>query len=186
MKRVWITGYKAHELGIFDQKHKGISIIKKAILNYLQPLLIDGLEWVVISGQYGVETWAAEEVLELKKTYSSLKLAIITPFINIDSQWQEQRKEAFQHLIQHADYVNSVYKTEYQGPWQFKATNKFIMENSDGMILLFDEEKEGTPRYILDSIHKMTTPDSYKVLQISMYDLQLIAEEEMEKERKEW
>ncbi len=30
MKTLLVTGYRAHELGIFDQKHKGIVFIKKS------------------------------------------------------------------------------------------------------------------------------------------------------------
>ncbi|WP_430623164.1 SLOG family protein, partial [Bacillus velezensis] len=62
-----ITGYKPHELGIFNDKHPGIAIIKKALEARLRTLLNEGLEWVIISVQQGVESWSAEVVLMLKK-----------------------------------------------------------------------------------------------------------------------
>ena len=41
-----MTGYKQHELGIFDDTHPGIRYIKKALTSRLIPLLEDGLESV--------------------------------------------------------------------------------------------------------------------------------------------
>lgn len=75
-----ITGYKPHELGIFNDKHPGIPIIKKALENRLRNLIDEGLEWVIISGQQGVETWSVEVVLTLKEEFPDLKYAVITPF----------------------------------------------------------------------------------------------------------
>lgn len=82
IKTLYVTGYRPHELGIFNDKHPGVAIIKKAIEDQLRALLNNGLEWVVISGQLGVELWTAEVVIELKKDYPNLKYSIITPFLN--------------------------------------------------------------------------------------------------------
>lgn len=36
VKRLVVTGYKAHELGIFNDSHPGIAIIKKRLkINYV-------------------------------------------------------------------------------------------------------------------------------------------------------
>ena len=75
MKRVLVTGYKATELGIFAMKHPGIEIIKMAISKQLIRLAGEGLEWVIVSGQWGVEIWAAEVALELKQSYEGWFLA---------------------------------------------------------------------------------------------------------------
>ena len=39
---------------------------KKALRRKLTAFVEDGLEWVIISGQLGVELWAAEVVLKYK------------------------------------------------------------------------------------------------------------------------
>ena len=74
VKTIYVTGYRAHELGIFNDKHPGIAVIKKALYDQLYQLCDAGLEWIVISGQLGVESWAAETVLELKKAISNYKI----------------------------------------------------------------------------------------------------------------
>ena len=67
IKSIYVSGYRPHELGIFNNRHPGLPIIKRAITERLEQLLEASLEWVIISGQPGVETWTAEVVIELKK-----------------------------------------------------------------------------------------------------------------------
>src|SRR5690242_15642689 len=91
VKTVLVTGYKASELGIFSLKHPGIGIIKKALKKQILALLEEGLEWVIVSGQWGVELWAAEAVLELKENGHELQLAVITPFLEQQENWSDEK-----------------------------------------------------------------------------------------------
>lgn len=177
LQRIIITGYKPHELGIFNDKHPGVPIIKKALENRLRILLDEGLEWVIISGQQGVETWAAEVVLTLKEEFPDLKFAIITPFLEQDKNWQEIKQEKYQSLVAQADFVTSVTKKPYEAPWQFTEKDKFIIQNTDGLLLVYDEENEGSPKYIKRLAEKYMENHDYMVLTINSYDLQVIAEE---------
>lgn len=178
MKRVLITGYKASELGIFSLKHPGIPIIKQAIRKQLAQLLDDGLEWIIVSGQWGVELWAAEVALELRADYPSLRLAVITPFLEQDENWNGEKKKAYRYVIQNADYVNSVSKSKYSGPWQFKEKNTFLLRNSDGIILVYDEEQAGSPKFIKEQVLQLADSQAYPIITITAYDLQNIADEE--------
>lgn len=179
MNRVLVMGYKASELGIFSLKHPGIDIIKKAIKKQLLALLDEGLEWVIVSGQWGVELWAAEAVLELQEEYPELQLAVITPFIEQDEKWNEPKQEYYRSIVRRANYINSVTKTKYDGPWQFKEKNKFLLRNSDGMILLYDEEMEGSPKFMKEQALRLAGADGgYRIIQITAADLQSIADEE--------
>ncbi|MDP4164212.1 MAG: SLOG family protein, partial [Bacillota bacterium] len=76
-----ISGYKPFELGIFQKDHASVTYIKAAIKKELIPMLEEGLEWVLISGQLGVELWAAEVIFDLQIDYPNVKLGVITPFL---------------------------------------------------------------------------------------------------------
>ncbi|TDG00926.1 DUF1273 domain-containing protein [Paenibacillus piri] len=178
MHKVLIMGYKASELGIFSLKHKGIDIIKKAVTKQVIALIDDGLEWVIVSGQWGVELWAAEAVLELKETYGQLRLAVITPFLDQEENWSDEKKSRYQAVLKQADYVNSISKSKYDGPWQFKEKNKFLLRNSDGMILLYDEEQDGSPKYIKEQALRLSQLRSYPIVSVTAADLQSIADDE--------
>lgn len=183
IKRLVITGYKAHELGIFNDKHPGIEIIKKSLESRLTPLLESGLEWVIISGQPGVETWAAETVIELQNDYPVLKFAVITPFLEQEKNWNEAKKEVYQLILAHADYTVSLTKRPYEAPWQFIERDKFLLRNSDGILIIYDEDNEGSPKFMKRMALKFAETSEYEVLTITADDLQLVAED---LQRQDW
>lgn len=177
MKKITVTGYKPHELGIFNDNHEGIVIIKKAIKEQLTTLLDEGLEWVLISGQLGVEAWASEVVLELKNDYPQLKYAVMTPFQDQEKNWNETKQEKYNAMIQGADFVTSLTAKPYEAPWQFVEKNKFFILHSEGLLIVYDEENEGSPKYINQMARKYAENNEYSILTIDAYDLQSIAEE---------
>jgi uncharacterized phage-like protein YoqJ len=186
VKVLAITGYKPYELGIFHPQHQAISLIKKAIEKRLIPFIEEGLEWVIISGQLGVELWAAEVVLDLKNVYQHLQLAVLTPFLNQEENWSEENKEYYEFILSQADFVDSITKRKYENPGQFRLKNQFIVEKSDGLLIVYDNEKEGSPKYMLDTAKKKASREKYDIFPITFYDLQAIIEEEQMKEWKDY
>lgn len=181
LKRLVITGYKAHELGIFNDSHPGIHIIKKALQDRLVSLIEDGLEWVILSGQLGVETWAAEVVMDLQIEYPVLKYAIMTPFLNQEQNWNEVKQEKYEMILSQADFVTSLTNRPYEAPWQFIEKNKFFLKNSDGVLIIYDDENEGSPKYMIKLAEQYAEKHNYEILLINAYDLQVVAEEEQMK-----
>lgn len=45
--RLWITGYRSYELGIFNDNDPKVAVIKYCLENNLNSLLEKGLEWVI-------------------------------------------------------------------------------------------------------------------------------------------
>jgi uncharacterized phage-like protein YoqJ len=173
-----ISGYKPFELGIFKKDHPSALFIKAAIKKSLLTLLEEGLEWVLISGQLGVELWAAEVVFDLKKDFPNVKLAVITPFLDQEAQWNENNKEWYQSVLAAADFIDSVTKKGYEKPWQFRLKNQFFIEKSDGLLLLYDQEKEGSPKYLYELAMQYQKDRDYSIELITFYDLQMIVEDE--------
>lgn len=183
IKRLAVTGYKAHELGVFNDKHPGLPFIKLAIERQLRSFLEDGLEWVLVSGQLGVETWTVEIIWELQKEFPALKYSVITPFLDQQQNWNEQKQTHYNDIIQRANYTTSITNVPYEGPWQFVEKNKFFILHSDAYLILYDEDQEGSPKYVKDLVHlyKEKHNDHYELFTIDAYDLQVIAEEEQQK-----
>ncbi|MBO9128200.1 DUF1273 domain-containing protein [Bacillus sp. 165] len=175
MKVVAITGYKPFELGIFSQKHEAIVYIKKAIEKQLIAFIEEGTEWVIISGQPGVEWWAAEVVLDLQHTYPHLKLGVFTPFLGQEQNWKEDNQTYYRQLLLQADHVDSITKKTYESPLQFRLKNQFFIDKSDALLVVYDEEKEGSPKYMVDLASKT---ESYPCYFIRFSDIQAIVEEE--------
>ncbi|WP_027409163.1 DUF1273 domain-containing protein [Anoxybacteroides tepidamans] len=175
LKILAVTGYKPYELNIFANNHPAVSYIKKAIQKHLIELLDEGLEWVVISGQLGVELWTAEVVYELQETYPHLQLAVLAPFENQEERWREDNREYYEFIISQADFFDCITKRPYESPAQFRLKNEFIIAKSEGLLIVYDEEKEGTPKFMLQTARKK---EGYPIFVISFADLQAIIEEE--------
>lgn len=176
-KVVFVTGYKAHELGIFDQNHEGIKYIKKALQVRLLTLLDEGMEWVLITGQPGVELWAAQVIFDLQEEYPNLKLGVLLPYLNQEEKWKDSVKELYEEILLQADYVEAISKKPYEGPWQLKLKNQFIVSKSDEMLILYDDEKDGSPKYSWFEGKKKQGKQDYPIHQITFWDLQSLIDE---------
>lgn len=180
MKNLLVTGYRAHELNIFNEKHKGIVYIKKALTSKLIPLVEEGLEWVITPGQYGVDLWACEVVIELKKSYPQLKLSILSAYSNPDEKWKDDKKEFYQQILKGVDYYAAVSKQPYDGVWQFTARDELLFRKTDGIVLVYDEDAgEGSPRFFKEKALKKQQADGYLYINISSEDIQSIADDEV-------
>lgn len=147
MKVLYMTGYKAFEFGIFKNDHEAVKYIKKAMKQRLLPLVEDGLEWAIISGQLGTELWGAEVVFEMQEEYNQLKLGVLTPFLKQEESWNETNQDYYRSILARADFVESIFNKPYEGPQQLKIKNKYMVHKSDAMLIIFDAEKEGSARY---------------------------------------
>ncbi|WP_068777334.1 DUF1273 domain-containing protein [Paenibacillus sp. FJAT-26967] len=179
MKNLLVTGYRAHELNIFNEKHEGIPYIKKAIAGKLVPLIEEGLEWVITAGQYGVDLWACEVVIELKKLYPHLQLSVITAYENPEEKWKEDKQDFYRRILQGVDYYAAVSKQPYSGVWQLKARDDLLLRKTDGILLFYDEEAgEGSPKFMKERALKKQEDEGYVCMLITPEDVQNIADEE--------
>lgn len=183
-----VTGYKPHEISVFDDKHPGLKYIKKALRkNIIYLVENEALEWVLISGQLGVELWAAEVIFELQEDYPDLKLAVITPFLEQEANWKEEKQEYYQFILAQADFVDSLTKRPYENPAQFRMKNEFFINKSNGLLILYDEDTTGSPKYILDMARKRQEKDeTFQIRSITPYDIQVLAEEEQMGDANYW
>ncbi|MCP3738781.1 DUF1273 domain-containing protein [Rossellomorea sp. BNER] len=178
---VTVSGYKQHELGLFKQDDPAIGFIKKALEKELTSFAEEGLEWVVISGQLGVELWAAEVVFALQTDYPNIKLAVLTPFLNQEENWNENNKELYEMILSQAEFVDSISKEPYNNPQQFRNKNQLLLHKSDALLILYDEENEGSPKYLYEGAKAYQENHSLEIRQITFMDLQFIAEEEQQR-----
>ncbi len=161
------------EMGIFKENDPRVTFIKAAIQKRLIGFIEEGLEWVIVTGQMGVELWTAEIVLDLKETYD-INIAIIPPFENQESRWPDPLKEKYQELSFVVDFYKPLYEGDYKGPYQFRAKNMWLVDKTDGCLFLIDEENPGSNKYLYDVAKKA---EDYEIFVITAMDLEDIVEE---------
>lgn len=178
MKSVWVTGYRAHELQIYNEEHQAIPYIKKMLKQHLIAMLQEGLEWVVTCGQYGTDLWACEVAYELQDEYPQLQVAIIAAFHDYAADWKEERQQYLAEMIEQADYYTSTSNRSYEGPWQFKARDQLLLRRTDGLLLFYDEESAvASPRYTLQLAKQKQQTTDYPIRIITFDAVQSLVEE---------
>lgn len=179
MNNLLVTGYRAHELGIYDEKHKGIPYIKKAIAARLIPLLEEGLSWMITPGHYGVDLWACEVGLMLKEQYPQFKVSILAAYRNPEEKWKEAKQEHYRRITAAVDYYGLVSKEPYSGGWQLKARDDLLFKKTDGMLLFYDEESgEASPKFYKQRALRLQEQTGYRLMTLTPEDIQSVADEE--------
>ncbi|MDX8046163.1 SLOG family protein [Gracilibacillus sp. S3-1-1] len=179
LRVITVTGNKPSELTIRNEKDPRIKYIKVALRGRLVSLIDDGLEWVIMSGQMGIELWAAQVILELKEEYP-IKLGIFPPFLEYESRWPDIYQESFLQVIEQADFYQPLYNEPYKAPYQFINRDKWLIDKTEGCLMLVDEEYPGSAGYLLDKMKKKADQEDYPIVYITPNDLEEVVREEQE------
>ncbi|MDG5788481.1 SLOG family protein [Evansella sp. AB-P1] len=173
-----VSGYKPHELGIFNEKHDHLPYLKYAIKKKLQQLIESyDIQWIITSGQPGVELWAAEATIQLKNEYNHLKLSTLAPFYEQEERWSDPVKELYRSIWEKSDYKDYITKRKYDNPMQLRQKNQFIIEKSDAFLVLFDEYTEGSPTYYLTYAKKKGDAMDYPIIYLTPDEIEEVIRE---------
>lgn len=168
-----VSGYHPLELNLYKPTDRRIIFLKKTIEKRLRSLIEEGFQWILISGQIGVELWAGEITLQLKNEYD-VKLSVCPPFQNQHERWPEYYQHLFERIMLEADFFQCIYEDSYKGPYQFRAKNQFLVEKSDACLILMDEEHPGSTKYLYDVAQKRK---NYPIYLITPFDVEEIVQE---------
>lgn len=157
MTAILVTGYKSFELGIFNEKDARVSIIKKAIEKEFIHQINNGADWFIFTGNLGFEVWALEIANHLKIDYD-IRIATLFMFENQGSNWNEANQDKLGQF-KDVDFVKYSFK-DYQNPSQFSAYNQFVIDNTEGAFVFYDEEHETNLKYL---VTKMKEKNNYSL-----------------------
>ncbi|SFH59967.1 DUF1273 domain-containing protein [Pisciglobus halotolerans] len=162
MTNLYISGYRSFELGIFQKNDPKIAVIKNAIKRELISLIEEGVEWIITSGQLGVEQWAAEVVEEIRLDYPEIQQALILPFEGFGSNWNEQNQLSLQETKLLMDFIESTSHQAYVDPSQLKNHQQFILHHTDAALLVYDPEHKGKTAFLYEAIKSYQEQEDYE------------------------
>ncbi|WP_056975048.1 DUF1273 domain-containing protein [Holzapfeliella floricola] len=175
--RIWLTGYRGFELNIFkddDPKSKIIkNVIKQRLINLAEN---NELVWVITGGQLGIEQLALSASLELKEDYN-IKTAMLLPYEGFGSRWHEKNQQVLSNLKNRVDFCKVTTNNKYQGPYQLKAYQQFVLKHTDKALLVYDPEYPGKPSYDYEAVKNHQNYHAYELELIDFYDLQDAADQ---------
>lgn len=186
MKRLWTTGYRAYELGVFDEKDPKVAVIKDVLQKQLRYQLDSTSEdfWLITGPQMGVERWSIESALTIKVDYPQLKIALMEPYADFAARWNENNQARLAAIKAQVDFAGRVSEKKYESPEQLRAYQNFMLHYTDGALLIYDPEHEGKTVWDWRAINRYREQNAdYSMRMIDFDELQEAAEEYSERLR---
>lgn len=194
MRRLWVTGYRSYELGVFKDEDPKIKVIKKVLQDQITGQLNQVTEdfWLISGPQMGVERWAIEVGTKLKQDYPQLHTAIMSPYQGVDQRWNEQNQAKLAQAVQQVDFHAAVSNQPYTSPRQLRAYQDFMLHHSDKLLIIFDPDQEdeseqtSKPFWDYQAARRFQNHSTYDVQVIDFDELQETATEMEEEKRPDY
>lgn len=182
LKSILVSGYRSYELNIFNQTDPKYKVLTDFLKDRFTSYIEEGVEWFIITGQLGIELWAAKVVIELKEAYPEINLGVLLPFTSFGENWNATNKDLLSQVIQQADYVNYTSNKEYESPSQIIANQVFAIKNTDGAFLIYDtmvgESATGKPKYLFDLIQQYQETTEYNLNLVGFEEIEFFVHEQ--------
>lgn len=139
---VW-TGHRPQRVGGYDETNPRVVAIKTAIREAI--LAAGPCATHVTGGALGVDQWAAEEVLTLRRSLQ-LRLVLLTPFPGFEDRWPPVSRQRLLNIAKRADEHRHV--DEAWAPNVYQARNLAMLDCLNGQIghveAVYDGSSGGT------------------------------------------
>ena len=149
MKACAFTGYRPHKLPFGDnESDPACERLKQRIFCEILRLTREGVR-VFISGMTrGVDTWAAEAVLQIRTVHPSrqIQLCAIIPHDRQSDAWSASERARYRGILASADKVTHVGR-EYT-PGCLLKRNQYMVDNATHLIAVYDGQPGGTKHTI--------------------------------------
>lgn len=142
MFRVSFTGHRPDKLPFFGEEDPMCVQLKERLANIIRKLIEDGADEFYSGMALGVDMWAAEIVLELKKDYPNIKLTAVIPCPEQADRWSAEHRERYQSILERCDKTITTSPSYTKGCMMKR--NRALVELCDILVAVFDGSKGGT------------------------------------------
>lgn len=142
MYRVSFTGYRPEKLPFFGEDDPLCKKLKQRLFAQVELLIKDGADEFCSGMALGVDMWAAEIVLKLKKLYPQIHLTAVIPCPEQAERWSREHKARYQNILDHCDKRIMVSPAYTKGCMLKR--NKALVEMCDVLVAVFDGKSGGT------------------------------------------
>ncbi len=143
-KTCCFTGHRPHKFSFkYDEEHPDCERLKSTLKKVISKVIGDGYTHFISGMALGVDTWAAEIVLNLKENNPDVKLEAAIPCKNQECRWTKESQERYHKILEKASEVTYVSQNEY-GPQSMILRDCYMVNNSDLVIAVFDGSHGGT------------------------------------------
>lgn len=142
MKTCCFTGHRPHNLG-YGENSIQCDELKSKLEELIRKLIEEeGVTHFISGVALGVDTYAANIVLELKSEYSDITLECAIPWENQAAKWNERDREIYYDLISKCD-KETLLQQRYSNDCLQKR-NEYMVDKSDFIIAVWNGKPSGT------------------------------------------
>lgn len=141
--RCAFTGHRPQKLPFgFDESDPRCLDFKFRIEAGIEVLILNGYEHFISGGALGMDMFAAEAVLKLRRKYPRVRLELAIPFRGQSERWPERYRERYERLIAEAD-IMTVLSDVFDRNCVFHR-NRYMVDNADILLACFTGGAGGT------------------------------------------
>lgn len=140
LHRCCFTGHRPQKLNMPERT------VVKALEAEIKQAIEDGYTTFISGMAQGVDIWAAEIVLHLRKKYN-LKLICACPFEGFERSWSADWQKRYRKILENADLVK--YICDHYSTPCFQIRNEWMVNHSARVIAAWNGEPSGTKNTVM-------------------------------------
>ncbi len=115
--------------------------IKSAIEEKIKELYSNGIVLYYTGCAVGVDTWAAEVIIELQKhvEFSDMELFCAIPFPEHSEKFTSGQKKRYQNILNQCTYKEII--NRHYSPVAYKRLNYFLIDKAESLLAVYDQDK---------------------------------------------
>ncbi len=131
------TGNRIQRLPfIFNETNNESILIKQKLEEEIKKSISNGYNHFIATMQLGVDMWAAEIVVRIKKFYPEVILEASLSYENQASFWTENQRERYFNILSECDYIGYA-STHYTSSCS-RLASKYMIDKSSLLIAVYD------------------------------------------------
>ena len=149
LHRCCFTGHRPEKLNRSEDE------IKKDLEVAILQAVDDGFVTFITGMARGVDIWAGEIILQLRKNNPNLHLIAASPYEGFERRWSADWQRRYKFILDQADYVRFVCNGYSKACFQIR--NEWMVNRSARVIAVYNGEPGGTQNTI-EYAHQSNIP----------------------------
>ena len=130
------TGHRPEKLNVPEK------IVIRKLKDAIEDAYADGFTNYISGMSRGVDLWAADLVIELRKEYQNVKLICAVPYEGFEKEWSQGLQDRYQEILLAADEVHYICENYSRGSYQKR--NEWMIDHASMVIAGYTGAKGGT------------------------------------------
>jgi uncharacterized phage-like protein YoqJ len=142
---ICFSGHRPNRLGGFDVNNPVALWVRDRLRGAIERAVARGIVTFVSGGALGVDQWAADIVIELRREqekrspigHRTIELIIARPFPSQPKRWPTEARRHYEKILQQADRIVETSNDPYAAR-KIQKRNEWMVDNTDAVIAVWD------------------------------------------------